>query len=241
MTGEETVLDLVHVMPVYNEQECIAAVVRSWDETLSSLGITYKIIVLNDGSKDGTQEALSVFEGQPRFEIVHKTNSGHGPTILQGYHQAVTQAQWVFQCDSDDEMKAEHFPALWNKRENYDALFGTRAGRQQNAARSFISACSRLTVKLLFGSGVEDVNVPYRLMRAPLLKQIVEQIPPDTFAPNVIISGTLARAGVRILNQPIPHGERKTGTVSIVRWKLWKAVFRSFLQTLSCRPSIKNL
>ena len=229
---------LALVMPVYNEQECIVDVVESWKGAFARLDIDFLMIVLNDGSRDGTQQALCAFDADDRIEVVHKANSGHGPTILEGYRRAVEAADWVFQCDSDDEMKPDSFSTLWEKRDDFDVLFGIRSGRQQNAARALISTVSRLTVSLLFGSGVEDVNTPYRLIRAPILKQIIEQIPADTFAPNVIISGALARGKRRIHNLPVPHEGRKTGTVSIVKWSLVKAAVKSFWQTLWCRPSL---
>ena len=231
-------MDLAVVMPVYNEEACIANVVCSWRAMFSQAGLTFRILVLNDGSKDGTQSALSVFIGDDCVEVINKANSGHGPTILLGYKKAVEIADWVFQCDSDDEMKPDSFPELWRRREACDALFGIRTGRQQSLARKLISACSRATVRLLFGSGVVDVNVPYRLIRASLLLRILPQIPPDTFAPNVIISGAVARGGVRLYNHPVPHEGRKTGTVSIVKWRLWRVTFRAFWQTLRCRPTI---
>ena len=231
-------MDVAVVMPVYNEEACIAGVVRSWRAMLSELGLTFRILVLNDGSTDGTQAALSVFLGDECVQVIHKANSGHGPTILLGYQKAVETADWVFQCDSDDEMKPDSFPELWRRREASDALFGVRSGRRQPLARKLISACSRATVRVFFGSGVVDVNVPYRLIRVSLLRRILPQIPPDTFAPNVIISGALARGGARLYNHPVPHEGRKTGTVSIVKWKLWRATFRAFWQTLRCRPRI---
>jgi hypothetical protein len=77
-----------------------------------------------------------------------------------------SRATWVFQCDSDDEMSPDAFPKLWNRREKYDAVFGFRAGRAQNAARRFLSGGSRCGDKNAVRRGVRDVNVPYRLMRA---------------------------------------------------------------------------
>jgi dolichol-phosphate mannosyltransferase len=233
-------LDLALVMPVYNEEACIASVLQSWLEMLGGLDIRFRLFVLNDGSKDGTQQALKAFAGREGVEVVNKSNSGHGPTILFGYGKAVDEADWIFQCDSDDEMKPEHFPELWKRRDAYDALFGVRSGRQQSFGRKVISFCSRATVRLFFGRGIEDVNTPYRLIRAALLRPIIAQIPTDTFAPNVIISGTLARYRMRILNYPVPHEGRKTGTVSIMKWKLWRSAFRSFWQTIRCRPALEG-
>jgi glycosyltransferase involved in cell wall biosynthesis len=226
-------------MPVYNEEGCIVEVVREWNQALKALGISYRMIVLNDGSKDGTAQALASFAGEDAIHIVNKANSGHGPTILQGYAQAVDMARWVFQCDSDDEMKPSHFRELWEKREQFDALFGVRSGREQNGGRKLISAVSRLTVGAIFGHGVHDVNVPYRLMRASWLRQIIAQIPAKTFAPNVIISGALVKSGARVYNHAVPHEGRRTGTASIVKWKLWRAAIKSFGQTMRCRPSIQ--
>ena len=232
--------DLAVVMPVYNEEACIVEVIESWRDRLSNLRINFKIFALNDGSTDNTLKALAVFKDDKRIEVINKKNSGHGPTILIGYKMAADIADWVFQCDSDDEMKAEHFAGLWEKRNQFDALFGMRVNRKQNLGRKMISAMSRFTVHLLFGKGVVDVNTCYRLMRAGILKQIARQIPEDTFAPNVIISGAISKAGLRIYNHPVPYEARKTGTVSIMRWKLWRAAFKSFIQTLKCRPVIQK-
>ena len=230
--------ELALVMPVYNEEECVQSVVRAWRAMLAELGVDFVMLVLNDGSRDGTREALDTFSGDERVRVTHKENTGHGPTILTGCRTAVEIADWVFQCDSDDEMKPDHFAALWERRNDYDALFGVRTGRKQNLGRALISLCSRLTVRALFGKGVRDVNAPYRLMRADALSRIIEQIPDSTFAPNVIISGTLARGGLRIYNHPVPFESRKTGAVSIVRWKLWRSAMKSFRQTLCCRPTL---
>lgn len=225
--------DLALVMPVYNEAECIESVIRDWDSTLGTLGIKYRLLIYNDGSKDNTAEVLGCFKNSQTVQVTNKPNSGHGPTILRGYRDGVEVADWVFQCDSDGEMLAGGFADLWKKRDDYDALFGYRDERIQSQSRAFISFVSRLVVRLFFGKGVKDVNTPYRLIRSDILKPIIKNIPEDTFAPNVIISGELNRRNRRIYNTPVKHQHRRTGQVSIVKWKLWKAVFRSFFQTLN--------
>lgn len=236
---EKRPCELALVMPVYNEQECIASVVRSWHDLLAELTIDFVMIVINDGSRDATG---AVLEGLTldRLCIRHQANCGHGPTILRGYEEAVSRAPWVFQCDSDNEMLPEAFGSFWHLREQYDAVFGYRQARRQSTGRKVISLCSRATVRLAFGAGVRDVNTPYRLIRSEVLRPIVERIAPDTFAPNVIISGALAHARVRIGNLPVPHQPRQTGSVSIVKWKLWKAAFRSFGQALAFRRRFRT-
>ena len=230
--------DLAIVMPVYNEQECIVVVIKSWVDMLSRLNIDFRYLVLNDGSTDGTKDALSFFKKDHRIEIINKENTGHGPTILLGYQKATRIAEWVFQCDSDDEMKADCFPCLWEKRKHYYALLGKRTGRSQTLSRKFITICSRIIIRLLYGSGVSDVNTPFRLIRSNILKQIICQIPKDTFAPNIIISGALSKMGAKIYEHQVPHENRKTGEISIVKLKLWRSTIKAFWQTLICRPVV---
>jgi glycosyltransferase involved in cell wall biosynthesis len=200
--------ELTVVMPVYNEEACIAKVLQSWHEVLRELRIDFMIMALNDGSTDGTENVLRQFRTNDHFQIINKKNSGHGPTILTGYHEAVEQSEWVFQVDSDDEMSPEYFHELWNRRHGHDALV--------------------------------DVNTPYRLIRSSLLREIIRGIPADTFAPNLIITGMLARSRARIYNFPVRHEGRKTGTASIVKWKLWRAAGRSFFQTIVFTLSRRN-
>ncbi|MDD2235844.1 MAG: glycosyltransferase family 2 protein [Kiritimatiellae bacterium] len=223
--------ELIVVMPVYNEEGCIASVVREWTAMLDSLNMDYQLMVLNDGSKDKTGDVLSAFSSDQHIRVINKPNSGHGPTILQGYRMACEEAAWVFQCDSDGEMSPDAFPVLWEKREGYDALFGYRNHRIQSRGRAFISAVSRMTVRLFFGPGVHDVNTPYRLIRANVLKTILLRTPDDTFAPNIIISGELVRQKHRVFKTPVATVTRATGRSSIVKWKLWKAAVHSFWQT----------
>ena len=227
--------DVEVVMPVYNESACINDVIRDWVKELDALGISYRLLVLNDGSRDATAEVLKMHESNPRVKVINKPNSGHGPTILQGYRTAVDEADWVFQVDSDNEMEAKHFKKMWSARSNCDAVIGMRDGRQQPFSRKVISMISRLMVTLFYGTGVQDVNCPFRLMKSGALKQLLQRIPPDTFAPNVAIAGFFALQQKSVANVPIPHNDRQTGEVSIKKWRLLKAALRSCFQTLMIR------
>jgi dolichol-phosphate mannosyltransferase len=230
--------DLALVMPVYNEADCIATVVRAWYAALLGIGIRFVMIIVDDGSSDETASVLRTFSGDNRIEVIRQANLGHGPAVLHGYRLAIPRAPWIFQCDSDDELSPESFPELWAMRDGSDAVFGYRLHRRQSLGRWFISACSRIAVAWLFGRGLRDVNTPYRLLRTTALRPVLEHIPPDTFAPNLIISGLLVLGGARIYHVPVPHQQRRTGRVSIVRWKLWKGAWCSFLETVGCRRRV---
>jgi dolichol-phosphate mannosyltransferase len=223
--------ELSIVMPVYNEGAVIAEVVTVWMQELERLEIDYEFLAYDDGSRDETGRILERLAGQQRgLMVTRKANSGHGPTILRGYREA--RGEWVFQVDSDDEMGPEHFAGLWKQRDDYDLLIGRRQHRDSPLARRLITAMSRATVWTLFGHAVTDVNAPYRLIRQSSLGELLTMIPDDTFAPNVIISGLAARSGLRVREVWVPHRGRRTGAVSIVKWRLWRAAVRAFGQTV---------
>ncbi len=227
-------IDLCIVIPVYNEQDAIGNVLNEWVAMLDSLYINYQLHCYNDGSKDQSADVLerAASEHQGKVVVINKSNSGHGPTILRGYRETASKANWIFQMDSDNEMGSSTFGKLWAQREEYDFLLGRRSGRAQPLPRKVISKISRLVVRCFYGASVWDVNAPYRLMRSEVFQELYNQIPDDTFAPNVIISGFVGRNKLRYYEVGVEHQDRQTGEVSIKKWKLFKAAMRSFKQTI---------
>lgn len=222
------------VMPVYNEEEAIGPVLEKWAKALDELEIDYTLRPYNDGSKDNSLQVMrEVAKDLPRVDVRDKPNGGHGNTILTGYREAAADGyDWVFQIDSDDEMGPEKFGELWKNRNDYDFLVGYRDGRKQALPRKVISFVSRLCVRFFYGKSIWDVNTPYRLMRVSAFAPFYQAIPLTTFAPNVILSGLVARCKFRFFEMPVPQHDRTTGEVSIKKWKLLKAAARSFMQTI---------
>jgi glycosyltransferase involved in cell wall biosynthesis len=222
-------------MPVYNEEAIIAKVLTDWLNELSRLGINFELHIYNDGSKDKTLNIVNkLSENDFRVKIHNKTNSGHGPTIIQGY-QENSDAEWIFQIDSDDELASVSFEKLWAERKEYDILLGSRIGRVSFLSRRILSLVSRLSVRFFYGKGIDDVNSPYRLMRYEKFRDYFNKIPKNTFTPNVIISGVACMDKLRIFVHPVLHKNRLTGTVSLKRWKLAEAGIRSFFQIILFR------
>jgi len=225
------------VMPVYNEAACVRAVVDAWMAICAALSIDVQLYLIDDGSTDGSAEVLDdlAASGRP-IEVVHRTNAGHGPSILLGYRRAVATCTWTFQTDSDDELPPASFSSLWERRSEGDAVFGVRTQREQPWTRRLVSAVSRLTVRALFGPSIQDVNVPYRLIRSSVLSRIIAGVPDTVFAPNVIIAGALAAKRCPVVNVPVPHTPRRTGTVSLGGLRLWRQSARALYETLRYTP-----
>lgn len=225
--------NLAVIMPVYNEEEIIEEVVKSWICILDKISVEYKIFAYNDGSKDKSGEILEkLAKNEPNLIVINKKNSGHGDTVMQGYTENALSYKWLFQTDSDNEMSPEGFLSLWNKREDYDFLIGKRLGRKQPLTREFISFISRLSVRIFYGKGPWDVNSPYRLMRSEKFIDIFKKIPKGTFAPNIIISAIVGKNKIKFYETPVPCQGRKTGVPSAQNFRMFKVAVKSFLQTI---------
>lgn len=223
--------ELSVVMPVYNESEAISGVIADWTEQLQRLGVDYELLVYDDGSKDDTPSLLRRAASEhPRLTPAHHPNRGHGPTILRGYREA--RGEWVFQTDGDGDMDATGFEALWAKRSEADFLLGYRVGRRWSIARRLVTRAAWLSVQLLFGKGIRDVNAPYRLMRRTWLEKALADLPEDLFAPNLILSGLAIRSGARIAEVPVAHRGRRYGTGSLVGFRVAVPAIRAFLETV---------
>lgn len=225
-------LSLAVVIPVYNEEACIEKVLENWLDTLEREVVgDYRLLVYDDGSKDDSFEIISqLSEKHEKILPFRHANIGHGPTLLRGYKLGFHLAEWVLQIDSDDEINPKDFGDFWRRKQGFDFLIGQRV-RNSPPIRQIITLFSRFVISLLFGRGVRDVNCPFRLMRSNSFEESVGKIPPDTFAPNILISGLATQSRMKIQEVPITHKFRETGHVSIRKFKLLKAAMQSFFQT----------
>ena len=222
--------ELSVVIPLHNEASLAREVVSGWLGTLELLGVDFEMLLYNDGSTDGTGEILDRLAAvSPALKVVHQTNRGHGPTILRGYMTAA--GTWVLQADGDGEVSASFFADLWQKRERFDLLIGCRTGRGLSPARNFLTAAARATVGVAFGTAIRDVNSPFRLMRGEKLREAVPSIPPETFAPNVILSGLAVSRRWRIYQANVPHRPRDDGAGLQLSPRFWRSAAQSCAQT----------
>ena len=227
---DKRLADLAVVIPVYNEEKNIRACIESWLRVLTGLEIHYLLIVLNDGSRDKTEQVLSEFSQNKSIQIVNKANEGHGPTILRGYHIGAGLAEWVFQIDSDNELPAETFHTFWDARHDKNAVLGFRGGREQSVIRKIISRTAKITTSVLYKCHHKDVNIPYRLIRSDDLIPILSHIPHDTFAPNIAISGALAKTGASVSELPVPFEPRAHGVASLTDFSAFTNAVISLIQ-----------
>ena len=243
-------ITLCIVMPAYNEQDCIEAVVINWLKVLNEIVTSNKqgcIVVVNDGSKDKTGDLLDKVASQHcQLKIVHQVNGGHGNALMNAYRTALAlEPEWIFHVDSDNQFIPEDLQLLWKNRNNSPFIMGYRKIRYDAFHRLVITRIMRLLNFFLFGIYIDDANVPFRLIRAEYLEKIISVIPKNVFAPNIFIS-IIAKKDGKLKGQiPIVHQDRQTGNVSIVKWNLIKVCLRTAIEltllTFTLKSRVKKL
>lgn len=205
------------VMPAYNEEANIEAVVRQWHPVVAGLGEGSRLVVVDDGSKDSTYRVLlRLSEEYPRLVALTKENSGHGATCLYAYRYAIAEgADYIFQTDSDGQTDPAEFPPFWEQRRKYDLLIGARKRRQDGWSRVVVTQVLKLVLLFVFGKVIEDANTPFRLMNVRCLRSLLRQVPEDFFLANVLISVLALRGKMNVLWLPITFKPRQGGVNSI--------------------------
>jgi glycosyltransferase involved in cell wall biosynthesis len=212
------------IIPAYNEEETVSAVIDEWYPIVQKIGNGSKLVIIDDGSKDSTYELMKrAAEVKPFFEPLTKPNGGHGATVLYGYHYAIDNgADYIFQTDSDGQTLPEEFWDFWKLRNDYKMVIGHRKGRQDGFSRIFVTKTLKLVLRLLFGVTITDANTPFRLMQAKTLKENIKLVPKDYNLSNVIISVIYAKKKLAVKYLPITFRPRQGGVNSINMKKIFK-------------------
>jgi len=219
------------VVPAFNEETYIEETILSWSKLIGDFPGS-EILVINDGSTDGTGNMLDgLSQKLPSLSVIHKENEGHGKTILLGYQKALDSSHtWIFQTDGDGHHHPSNFENLWEKRSTSDFILGHRRKRQEPLYRLALSHLISVWIFILFGKYIKDPNVPFRLMRRKYLKKILKRVPKGVFAPNIFLSILASKDGHNLHHIPIKHKPRKKDGRN--KFKLLKGALQGFVELL---------
>jgi glycosyltransferase involved in cell wall biosynthesis len=219
--------DLIVVVPIYNEMVNIRLVVTEWRTALTNLGIKFQLLLINDGLTDGTLAELQASEKESPdcICVIHKLNTGHGPTIRLGYEIAcASPAEWVLQIDSDGQCDPRFFSNLWQRRQDCECVIAVRRSRNDGTARIITSWICRTGSSLITGVNLQDPNVPYRLMKREVLSAAIKRIPRNFNIHNVALTYVLRKnPAVRFSYVLVHFLDRQGGSnsINVLRVSQW--------------------
>ncbi len=216
--GKMTIGDTLYiVIPAYNEEANLEELLAGWYPMLDCAGPQSRILIINDGSKDGTAEILvRLQEDYPQLTYLNEENKGHGPSLIQAYTYAVEAgADYIFQTDSDNQTSPLDFPDLWMRRKAYPVCAGFRRNREDGKARVFVSKVLTAVLAIFYRVRVKDANVPFRLYRSSVLAVLLPKVSADFKLINALLMAETRKLGLLHYYHDITFSARQKGSNSI--------------------------
>src|SRR5512133_442866 len=159
-------LGLTVFFPAYNDSGTIASMVIAAVRAAARLTHDFEVLVINDGSRDGTAEiADELARLYPQVRAVHhEKNRGYGGALRSGFANATKDL--IFYTDGDAQYDPREMAGLWERMdEGVDLVNGYKISRSDPLHRILIGRVYHHFVKRMFGLTVRDVDCDFRLMR----------------------------------------------------------------------------
>jgi glycosyltransferase involved in cell wall biosynthesis len=196
------------IVPVYNECGTVAECL----ERVSRVPVVGQIVVVDDGSTDGTRDILRQYEQRPGFVVrYHERNYGKGHAIRTGLEKVVCPV--VVIQDADLEYDPDDFVAMLEPITAGRArvVYGSRRLRKENRQHAgFIYFLGGMVMtywtRLLFGLRITDEATCYKMLQTDLLRSLHLTCERFEFCPEV--TAKLAKLRVPILDVPIRYAPR---------------------------------
>ena len=209
----ESLPELSVIMPAFNEGQHIRANILRVCESLS--GMSYEIIVVDDGSSDNTfAESQSAADaGKPVRVVKNETNRGKGASLFHGFEFA--SGQFVAFLDSDLEIAPENLLTLIKvmRETDADVVAGVKdlQANQFPLMRRLMSHGYRLMVSALFGLSITDTQTGIKLFRREVLTDAIPRVSARRFAFDIELLVAASRFGYRIVERPVEISYHRHG------------------------------
>ena len=234
MASKNIISELSVFFPAYNEEKNIGPTVEKAREILKSVAARWEIIVVDDGSRDGTsrkvRRLIKKYPGEKIRLITHQPNRGYGAALKSGFYNA--RYRWIAFTDSDGQFDFADIKRLIREQQETDAdlVIGYYLGRKVPFYRILGSRIWELAVWLLFGLKVKDIDCGFKLIR----KKVIDTIPRLKAERGPFISSELLiyakRTGFKIVQVGVHHYPRRAGQATGSNWRVVLSGLRDLLR-----------
>ena len=205
------------VMPVYNERDTIEGMIA---RVLAVPNLRIELVVVDDGSKDGTSDILRGLQGRYPFKLFQKPNGGKGSALRLGFKE-VTGDLVVIQ-DADTEYSPEEFPELIELicQGRADVVYGSRfLGRHRVFLFTHYLGNLFLTflTNVLYNTMLTDMETCYKAMRIEVLRSFT--LDSNGFGIEPELTAKIFKRGYRVYEVPITYDGRGYDEGKKITWR----------------------
>ena len=198
--------ELSVIIPVYNEAPNVAPLLAELREAFEPLGLVLEVLLINDGSSDGTAarlvEAAAVW---PAVRVEHfPRNRGQAAALWWGFQNA--RGTWLAMLDGDGQNPPAELARLWPERHTADLLAGARQQRRDSRLRRAMSRIANATRRSLLRDGVSDTGCSLKLFRREVAASFFPIRTLYSFLPAFAVAG-----GWTVREIPVQHRARQAG------------------------------
>jgi dolichol-phosphate mannosyltransferase len=236
------------VLPTYNEAENIEPIVAAALPQLAATGREHRILVVDDGSPDGTGRIADRLAAEnPAVEVLHRTSKeGIGPAYLAGFARALAGgADLVMEMDSDFSHDPADIPRLVAAAARADLVLGSRyvpggGVTDWGRARRLISRGGSLYARVLLGVPVHDLTGGFKCFRRSVLERLdLGSVGTDGYGFQIEVTYRAVKAGFAVEEVPILFRDRRAGSskmsAKIAVEAFWKVPLLRFRVRLDSR------
>lgn len=209
-------ISLTAFFPAYNDEHTIENIVRTAAEEIGRVTKDFEILVIDDGSKDGTGAVADRLAAEMPFvrAIHHPHNQGYGAALITGFKNA--RKNLIFYTDGDGQYDVREIHNLLAQLQpNIDLVNGYKVKRSDAWYRICIGAAYRRIMRWAFHLSLRDVDCDFRLMRRSVFDAITLE------SQSGVICVEMARkfdvAGFRMTEIPVSHYPRLHGRSEFFR------------------------
>ena len=202
-------LSISATLPAYNEEPNLDGVVRELVAALAAATPDFEVIIVDDGSEDGTPALADRLAAQdPRVKAIHHPeNRGYGAALSSGFCAAARD--WLFFMDADGQFDPRELEQFIPLARTHDFIAGYRRTRQDPWHRRAYGKVFSALVRRLFGVRVRDVNCAFKLFKKNLIAP--ERLVSRGALINAEILYQAKKRGVDPVELPVSHRPRKSG------------------------------
>jgi glycosyltransferase involved in cell wall biosynthesis len=204
--------------PCYNDKGTIATMVAEAHSVLEKLTDDFEVIVIDDGSTDGSRELLQVLQRQyPKLRLVfHNKNLGYGGALRSGFRAATKDL--IFYTDGDAQYDVKELPKLYEKfLDDIDVVNGYKVKRNDPWYRVVIGWIYQKLMRIAFSLKIKDVDCDFRLIRRLVFKRIT--LTSNTGVICVEMIKKFGDSGVKFAEVGVSHYHRSYGKSQFFNFK----------------------